>query len=192
MLVVAGQRQGLSSAGIGALIAAFGACAPPRRACVAALPPHALGAGDSPARALDGARNRRLRPLAERLRTDGRVHGAGNHAAGDRLRGRGLSHRRDPGPAARPRRERQEHDLAARCPARPAVAGLLLASTSARATVAFFAVFTLALALWGTLSPSIRRAPSLDELDALPRLGRDRQALDVLRIRGEDVDPVRR
>jgi hypothetical protein len=28
-------------------------------------------------------------------------------------------------------------------------------------------VFGLVLALWGTLSPSIRNAPSLDELDAL-------------------------
>ena len=52
-------------------------------------------------------------------------------------------------------------------PLGPLCAGLLLTTTSARATVAFFAVFTLALALWGTLSPSIRSAPSLDELDAL-------------------------
>ena len=52
-------------------------------------------------------------------------------------------------------------------PLGPLCAGLLLTATSARATVAFFAVFTLALALWGTLSPSIRRAPSLAELDAL-------------------------
>ena len=53
-------------------------------------------------------------------------------------------------------------------PLGPLVAGLLLESTSASATIAFFAVFTLALAVWGTLSPSIRGAPSLDELDALP------------------------
>ena len=53
-------------------------------------------------------------------------------------------------------------------PLGPLVAGLLLGSASARATIAFFAVFTLALAVWGTLSPSIRGAPSLDELDALP------------------------
>ena len=50
----------------------------------------------------------------------------------------------------------------------PLVAGVLLGAASARATIAFFAVFSLALALWGTLSPAIRRAPSLDELDALP------------------------
>jgi predicted MFS family arabinose efflux permease len=53
-------------------------------------------------------------------------------------------------------------------PLGPLVAGVLLASTSARATVAFFAVFTLALALWGTLSSAIRAAPSLDELGAVP------------------------
>jgi hypothetical protein len=51
-------------------------------------------------------------------------------------------------------------------PLGPLVAGALLDSRSARATVAFFAVFSLALALWGTLSPVIRAAPSLDELDA--------------------------
>ena len=53
-------------------------------------------------------------------------------------------------------------------PLGPLVAGFLLTTTSARATVAFIAAFTLALALWGTLSPSIRNAPSLDELDAPP------------------------
>jgi MFS family permease len=48
------------------------------------------------------------------------------------------------------------------------VAGALLDATSARATVATFAGFALVLALWGTLSPSIRAAPSLAELDDLP------------------------
>jgi hypothetical protein len=38
---------------------------------------------------------------------------------------------------------------------------------SARATIAFFAAFALVLAAAGTLSPSIRAAPSLDELDQL-------------------------
>ena len=50
-------------------------------------------------------------------------------------------------------------------PLGPLVAGLLLESVSAGTTVAVFAVFGLALALWGTLSPAIRNAPSLDELD---------------------------
>jgi transmembrane secretion effector len=47
------------------------------------------------------------------------------------------------------------------------VAGALLEATSARATIALFAGFGLVLAAWGTLSPSIRSAPSLDELDDL-------------------------
>jgi MFS family permease len=52
-------------------------------------------------------------------------------------------------------------------PLGPLTAGLLLSSVSARLTVAVFASFGLVLALWGTLSPSIRNAPSLDDLDAL-------------------------
>lgn len=43
-------------------------------------------------------------------------------------------------------------------------AGLLLANVSERATIALFTAFGLALALWGTLSPAIRAAPSLAEL----------------------------
>ena len=46
----------------------------------------------------------------------------------------------------------------------PLVAGLLLANVSARATIAVFAAFGLTMAIWGTLSPAIRAAPSLDEL----------------------------
>jgi MFS family permease len=54
-------------------------------------------------------------------------------------------------------------------PLGPLLAGLLLDSVSARSTVAVFVACSLALALWGTLSPTIRQAPSLDELDALPK-----------------------
>jgi MFS family permease len=50
-------------------------------------------------------------------------------------------------------------------PLGPLAAGFLLSSVSARVTIAVFAAFSLSLALWGTLSPSIRSAPSLDELD---------------------------
>jgi MFS family permease len=53
-------------------------------------------------------------------------------------------------------------------PLGPLTAGLLLANVSARATIGFFAAFALGLALWGLLSPSIRKAPSLDELNDLP------------------------
>ena len=49
-------------------------------------------------------------------------------------------------------------------PLGPLAAGLLLSSTSERATIGVFAGAAVVLALWGTLSPSIRRAPSLDEL----------------------------
>jgi MFS family permease len=53
-------------------------------------------------------------------------------------------------------------------PLGPLAAGLLLESVSARATIAVFALVGFTLALWGTLSPSIRAAPSLDELKELP------------------------
>ena len=53
-------------------------------------------------------------------------------------------------------------------PLGPLVAGLLLESTSARAAIAVFAAAGLMLALWGTLSGSIRAAPSLRELAELP------------------------
>lgn len=53
-------------------------------------------------------------------------------------------------------------------PLGPLVAGVLLDATSERATIAVFAAFGLVLALWGTLSPAIRTAPSLDELTELP------------------------
>jgi MFS family permease len=52
-------------------------------------------------------------------------------------------------------------------PLGPLVAGTLLSATSAQATIACFAALGLALALWGTLSPAIRSAPSLDGLAAL-------------------------
>jgi hypothetical protein len=45
---------------------------------------------------------------------------------------------------------------------------------SERATIAVFAAAGLVLALWGTLSPSIRAAPSLDELVELPGPARAR------------------
>jgi MFS family permease len=46
-------------------------------------------------------------------------------------------------------------------PLGPLVAGLLLSETDAQVTVAVFAAFGLVLAVWGTLSPAIRAAPSL-------------------------------
>jgi tellurite resistance protein TehA-like permease len=52
-------------------------------------------------------------------------------------------------------------------PLGPLAAGLLLQATNARATVAVFAACGLGLALWGTLSASIRNAPSLADLEQL-------------------------
>jgi hypothetical protein len=51
-------------------------------------------------------------------------------------------------------------------PLGPLAAGVLLDTVSARATVAVLVAAGLALALWGTLSPAIRDAPTLAELDA--------------------------
>jgi hypothetical protein len=52
-------------------------------------------------------------------------------------------------------------------PLGPLAAGVLLGAVSARATIGVFVAVALVLAVWGTLSPSIRAAPSLDELDDL-------------------------
>jgi predicted MFS family arabinose efflux permease len=51
-------------------------------------------------------------------------------------------------------------------PLGPLAAGLLLGAASPRVTVLFFTLVSATLAAWGTLSPSIRRAPSLAELSA--------------------------
>jgi len=56
-------------------------------------------------------------------------------------------------------------------PLGPLAAGLLLASTSARATVAAFSAVLVVLAVIGTANRAIRNAPSLDELKALPAAG---------------------
>jgi Na+/melibiose symporter-like transporter len=57
-------------------------------------------------------------------------------------------------------------------PLGPLTAGVLLDAVSERAAIAVFAAFGLVLALWGTLSPAIRAAPSLDELAELPETSR--------------------
>jgi MFS family permease len=50
-------------------------------------------------------------------------------------------------------------------PLGPLVAGLLLDVTTERAAIAVFAAFGLTLALWGTLSPAIRAAPRLGDVE---------------------------
>ena len=164
VIIVAGQRQGLSSAGIGALLAGFGACT-------------LLGALASPLfRRAFSVRTIILLELWTGLAivafvvwpnvyvltaafmvqgvtlpvTDSVVEGYRIAITPDRLLGRVET-------------ARSTISLLV-APLGPLVAGLLLTATSARATVAFFAAFTLALALWGTLSPSIRNAPSLADL----------------------------
>ncbi|HEX5877506.1 MAG TPA: MFS transporter [Actinomycetota bacterium] len=53
-------------------------------------------------------------------------------------------------------------------PLGPLVAGILLDALPARAAIGLFAAVALVLVVWGCLSPSIRTAPSLDELDRHP------------------------
>jgi MFS family permease len=52
-------------------------------------------------------------------------------------------------------------------PLGPLAAGFLLGAISERTTVLVFAAIAAAVATWATLSPSIRKAPSLAELDDL-------------------------
>lgn len=53
-------------------------------------------------------------------------------------------------------------------PLGPLVSGFLLASLSPRATMLVLGGIAIAVALWTVLSPSIRNAPSLSELDVQP------------------------
>jgi MFS family permease len=166
-VVVIGKRQGLSGGEIGGLVAAVGAClllgsiaSPlvrrllPVRAvlllelwtylgCAAFLvwpSVYVLVAG--------------ILPTALAIpSTDSVVHGYRIAITPDRLLGRSESVRRaisllimSLGPLA---------------------AGVLLGVTSERWTIAVFVACGLVLAVWGTLSPVIRAAPSLDELGRL-------------------------
>ncbi len=56
-------------------------------------------------------------------------------------------------------------------PLGPLLAGFLLSTVSLRTTGAVFTACGIVLAIWGTLSPSIRNAPSLAELDDLAPAG---------------------
>ncbi len=161
-LVVIGTRQGLSGGEVGVLVAAFGACvllgsflsplvrrALPVRAvlllelwtwlgCAAFLvhpDVYVLTAG--------------LLPTALAIpSTDSVVHGYRIALTPDRLLGRAES-------------VRTTISLLI-APLGPLAAGALLSTVSARATIAVFAAFGLVLAVLGTLSPSIRAAPSID------------------------------
>jgi MFS family permease len=165
VVVVGGARQGLSSAEIGALSALFGACtllgavASPlfRRAfsirTILLLELWtALGSVAFLVRPDIVVLAIAILPQAVTLPvTDSVVRAFGIAITPDRLLGRVESVRRTISLGV--------------APLGPLAAGLLLGATSARTTVAVFAVGSLALALWGTLSPAIRNAPRLEDLD---------------------------
>jgi MFS family permease len=52
-------------------------------------------------------------------------------------------------------------------PLGPLLAGFLIGNFSTRAAVAVFAALGLAIAIWGTLSPALRSAPDIGELELL-------------------------
>jgi predicted MFS family arabinose efflux permease len=160
-VVVLGTHQGLSSGAVGILVAAFSACV----LLGSFLSPFVRRA--LPVRAVlvlefwtwSGCAIYLIWPnvyvlLAGMLptalvipSTDSIVHAFGIALTPDRLLGRAGA-------------VRMTIALAI-APLGPLVAGALLGAASGRATVAVFAAFALALAIWGTLSPSIRAAPAL-------------------------------
>jgi MFS family permease len=170
-VVVIGRRQGLSAGEIGALVAAFGAClllgsllAPLARRF---LPVRAvlllelwtwLGCAAFLVRPSVYVLTVGILPTALVIpSTDSVVHGYRIAMTPDRVLGRAES-------------VRSTISLLI-APLGPLMAGVLLSVASARVTIAFFAAAGLTLALWGTLSPSIRAAPSLDELTGLAASG---------------------
>jgi len=163
-IVVIGRRQGLSSAEIGLLTAAFGASvligsfvAPlVRRVPARTVLLLELWTGLAVAAFLVWPNvyvlTAAMVPTALVIpSTDSIVHGYRIAMTPDRLLGRSES-------------VRATISLSI-APLGPLVAGFMLGLTSARATIALFVGVALVLALWGTLSPSIRAAPSLNELE---------------------------
>jgi len=169
VLIVAGRREGLSGGEIGLLIAGFGACsllgsvAAPRITRLLSMRTLIIGSfwlqtgfavfllKPSVYVLLAGTV-----PMAFFLpAVNSAVIGYRTAVVPDRLTGR-------VGGVAR---------TIALCTAAfgPLSAGLLLHSLSLRETVGVYAAFMLLLAVLGTLNPSIRNAPSLSELDDLPR-----------------------
>lgn len=164
-VVVIGTRQGLSGGEVGLLVAAFGAClllgsflSPlvrrllPVRAVLLLELWTWLGCAIFLIRPSVYVLTAGLLPTALAIpSTDSVVHGYRIAMTPDRLLGRAES-------------VRTTISLLI-APLGPLAAGFLLGVVSARATIAFFAGFGLVLAAAGTLSPSIRAAPSLDELE---------------------------
>jgi Transmembrane secretion effector len=167
-IVVIGERQGLSGGKVGALVAAFGACvllgsflSPlvrrllPVRAVLLLEVWTWLGSAVFLVWPNAYVLTASILPTALAIpSTDSVVNGYRIAMTPDRLLGRVESVRSTVALLI--------------APLGPLVAGLMLAAVSARATIAVFAAFGLVLAVWGTLSPSIRSAPSIDELAELP------------------------
>jgi transmembrane secretion effector len=166
-VVVVGKQQGLSGGEVGALIAAFGAClllgslvSPLMRRL---LPVRAilllelwtwLGCSLFLVWPSVYVLTASILPTAIAIpSTDSVVHGYRIAMTPDRLLGRSES-------------VWSTISLLI-APLGPLAAGVLLSAASERATIAVFAAAGFLLAVWGTLSQSIRMAPSLDELDNL-------------------------
>jgi Transmembrane secretion effector len=165
-VVVIGTDQGLSSGEVGVLVAAFGICLllgsflsplvrrllPVRAVLVLELWTW-LGCAAFLVRPDVYVLTASLLPTALAIpSTDSVVHGYRIAMTPDRLLGRAEA-------------VRTTISLLI-APLGPLAAGILLGAVSARVTIAVFVAFAFALAIWGTLSPSIRTAPSLDALGA--------------------------
>jgi MFS family permease len=163
-IVVIGEEQGLTSGEVGLLLSAFGACIlvgaflspivrrrlPVRGVLLLELWTW-VGCGLFLVWPNVYVLTASILPTALVIpSTDSVVHGYQLAMTPDRLQGRVASVRTTIALSV--------------APLGPLVAGYLLETTSPRVTIAVFAGVGLVLALWGTLSPAIRAAPSLGEL----------------------------
>ena len=163
-VVVIGKRQGLASGEVGALVAAFGGCAVvgalfsgvfrrylSMRAILLSELWASVGLAAFVARPTVYVLTAALLPQTLLMPVTDTVLAAYRFAVTpDRLIGRVVSVARNIGVLF--------------TPFGALAAGFLLGAVSARAAIAVFAAVSFVLAVWGTLSPSIRTAPSLDEL----------------------------
>ncbi|HSC90128.1 MAG TPA: MFS transporter [Gaiellaceae bacterium] len=175
-VVVIGTRQGLSGGEVGVLVALFGACllvgALASQLVRRLLPVRAvlllelwawLGCAAFLVRPDVYVLVAGMLPAALAIPSnDAVVHGYRIAMTPDRLLGRAES-------------VRSTVSLLI-APLGPLAAGALLGAVSARATVAVFVGVALVLALWGTLSRSLREAPGLDELSGGDRRPEDRSS----------------
>jgi hypothetical protein len=164
-IVVIGKRQGLSGGEVGLLVSAFGACLllgsflsplvrrllPVRAVLVLELWTW-LGCAVFLVWPSVYVLTACLLPTALAIpSTDSVIHGYRIAMTPDRLLGRAEA-------------VRSTISLLI-APLGPLTAGVLIGAGSPRLAIAVFAAVGVLLAAWGTLSPSIRAAPSLDDLD---------------------------